>query len=491
MVMRWEEVIALAVPGTARVAAATPDPAHADQTALLLQSAAVHAVARRAGAPAAQATTSLPAPCPPETAPVLRGRHWIQGERPPIGAFLRQLAERGVVADPATTPALLMAMADTPALRWYVNVIGEAGRWIAAQRDDWAFAAGGPLAPGQPASADDRVWREGTTTERITWLAHRCQTDPAVALAVARTALTGRGERADLRAQVIEVLASTPGPLDPAEREALLEAARADRSQQVREAARDALVQVGSLPLRARAEQYAARYLTLTSGRRGATIELALPARPSEEEAADGVSSPTALRQYAWQPWLGALPLAWWQERAGGATPRTLVAATIRGSAAGPDAQTAVRAAWAWRVQLDGDAEWAAALAEADADLARSVAAHLRPPDAERLGVAALRGGDPGMQLLAAIPQPWPGRLLDAFMQALPTLIADRAVSTWSTPLAAVAEHGDPRALALLPTAVDATPSAIGHLNRAREHLAWRAQLTTALDALTRAERSA
>ena len=475
MVMGWDELLAAAVPGTARRSGGG---AGEDHTAAVLDAAAIHAVLRRAGR---EPEPAVPAqsPMPPEPRPVLPGRHWVDGDRDPIDLYLQMLGERGIVAAPEAVATLLMELWNHPELRRWLPVLGVAGPWLAEHRDIWAFARAG-------SEDDDVAWREGNARDRTEWFRLHCERDSELAATLLADVLTGRGTRPELRADLITAFATSPGPLPASEREAVLECGLDDRAPSVRAATVDGLIGISAPAYVARTVERAERWITIEppTRRAPATITVAIPPDLTDEDHRDGIAPHQPRSRDPQHAWLAALPLSWWQQRSGGLAPHLLVGADIEGIA-----PLDLRAAWARRAAADVASDWAYALAASNWHLGAQVAHALQPGDADALGREALGHGDDGLAFLAALPHPWPPRLLGAFLRRLPTFAEQRR--RWMPIVERIGREADLRAAALLPDDVVGGPQATGTLNRARATLDWRSRLTSALDALDRAERSA
>ena len=173
-------VTALAGPAGAHAAVlGTGDPA-----GLVLDAAALLTAARRAGLHARP--TPLPGAAPPDLAPELSPvassvvASDVCGDNPALLAdLLGAAAAAGFRAAAPVLPALLDAAVRNRSLQPAVRaVLGERGRWLAAQRADWQRVAG---AAADPAPDDLMVWQTGRSGERRSWLAALRHADPAAA----------------------------------------------------------------------------------------------------------------------------------------------------------------------------------------------------------------------------------------------------------------------------------------------------------------------
>lgn len=147
----------------------------------LLRVAALSANYLRAGTePAALALPDLP-PCPPETQPYASGsgvkllRDMLNDPLPGTGLLallLEKLRTKSVVIPPGLLIPLLTTAATaktTAVVEPIAELIGERGRWLAAQNPDWAIVLPADL---------DALWENGTKDEREAVLSHLRQTDP-------------------------------------------------------------------------------------------------------------------------------------------------------------------------------------------------------------------------------------------------------------------------------------------------------------------------
>jgi hypothetical protein len=278
----------------------------------LLRAAGVLAVVQTAGEFGQAWTAPLPTPAPAET-------QAIAPDEPLLGWLLREgvprvqhellavLAARGQVLPGAWLPAALELGRRSTALRAPVAaVLGARGAWLAAQRDDWRWAA-------STAAADDgeAAWTEGTLVQRSAWLQRERGRAPAAErerLAAALPELP-----ANERAELVSTLAMGLSDAD----ETLLDTLLQDRSREVRQTAA-ALLQ--RLPGSAYAARAIATIEALLKQERvllrkrwliepPATVPVTDPARPKHE----------ALGERAWWLYMAArqVPLAWWPQHLG------------------------------------------------------------------------------------------------------------------------------------------------------------------------------
>jgi hypothetical protein len=198
-----------------------------------------------------------------------------------------------------------------PSLR---GVLGRRGVWLAAQNEDWAYAASTP----GPELPDDDVWLHGSLDQRRLYLSALRGRDAARARELVAAALGE--ETARERAAWIECLV-TGLTLDDQD---LLETALTDRSKEVRQTAARLLV---SLPGSRYADRMAQHLQSCLKAEkkllRGAVVTVEAPAAFVPAWKADGLEANRPkghrLGDRAW--WLYQLvrsaPLAWWESQTG------------------------------------------------------------------------------------------------------------------------------------------------------------------------------
>ena len=295
---------------------------HGDSAAAgVLRAAAVLATCGLAGAQGRAWAEPLPAGAPNDVLPalsdgsVLAAVSWALHEGPTRLQYevCIALARTRWRLPPLLLPQALELGRRSLALRpFLVPVIGERGLWLAAQRDDWRYAAG----VGSDALEEAR-WNDGSFEQRREFLSRERATHPPAArerLALSLDELPAK-ERADL----VGVLVDGLGPDD----EPLLDSLRADRSREVRQAACALLLR---LPVAAHPRRAIARVESLLKPERVLLRKRWLidapdvvgsdwkadnvdPARPKHE----------SLGERAW--WLYQLvrqvPLGWWTQHTG------------------------------------------------------------------------------------------------------------------------------------------------------------------------------
>lgn len=235
----------------------TPATVQAVQTALqqpapstaaqVLRASAVAAVLERAGwVPGSQIQLTAPLAAPAMPA--------AESRRAPDDVQLESLVDAIITDGPQDQLAATFAMLDSAGLRlphgllvaalnqgrqstelreWLLPVLGERGRWLAAQNPQWAYAAG-----VQEMADAEQIWQEGSIAQRVSLLQSERGSDPAKA-------------RARLEASLKELNARERAPMVAAlhtglsmDDEPLLERLLADRSKEVRENAAQLLTRL-------------------------------------------------------------------------------------------------------------------------------------------------------------------------------------------------------------------------------------------------------
>jgi hypothetical protein len=470
-----------------------------DQADALLEAAALHVAARRAGVLPVRGVVAPP-PMEPDGSPELPPR---------AGQMLRQaMKDSGLLADLLTVaadggyrvpaqllPSLLDAASRTVALRPALRAtLGSRGRWLAAHRADWGRVAdlsAGAGGAGNDAADDPRGWETGSRAERIAYLTALREHDP-----LAGRELLAAGwsrETAEERAQLLAVLSSGLSPAD----EEFLEAALDDRSAAVRSAARRLLARLPRSAFRLRTAARAAAVLRLASDGRRRWLEATLPdSPPGPELARDGIlGSPpgTTVGARAWlltQLIEAAQVEDWTRRLAMGA--REIVSLEIRlapdpgeDAAARPDdaagkgkratggLSVEVHAGWRRAAMRQGDAEWAMALLAGDGPLLapawpeaawvgnHELAALLRPADRASLAAGFFtrltraardlegtkwgsRASTTTITELTAWPGPWPDALADYLLARVAVSLSAQGAARTLQPLVSAAARNIP-----------------------------------------------
>lgn len=329
----WTPLLATAMVGTERQSSAQPHwPGAIGQSiddAMAQAADAPTALLRASGMLAACSLAGLqgvPSPLPasitqaePDTLPALQA--WPDGQLPHLITWALQegpprlhhqiclaLAGAGYRLPPRLLPAALDLGRRSVALRPVLApVLGERGRWLASQREDWRYAV------GVSASAPEETrWTDGSLEQRRAFLAAERATQPEQARQRLAQALAelGAKERADL----VGVLADQLSLQD----EPLLDGLRTDRSREVRASALELLLR---LPEAAHPRRAADRMAPLVRHERALLRKrwvIDAPEAVGADWKADNLDTPRpqheALGERAW--WLYQLvrqvPLGWW-----------------------------------------------------------------------------------------------------------------------------------------------------------------------------------
>jgi len=420
--MKFPDYVQVALLGTGRQA---PPAAHgdgplarwlgrldsSDREAALLSGAALAAGHERAGRLAARDTGPTPEACPKETHPWAGEsagallRRLLGGEHPNLlPEWLALAASAGRLAPPELLPGLLDAgAADSGQQEPLLPVLGERGRWLAAQHPAWAWVRGAAV-------LDEAVWHTGAPEARRAFLRRLRAEQPARAAGL--LAATWPQEAAEDRSWIAAALESGLGPDD----EAFLEAALDDRRKEVRRLAAGLLARLPGSALGRRMAERTRPLLRLAPGPAGArrkteaqgpaVIEATLPPACDRALLRDGVEPkpPPGIGEKAW--WLiqmiEATPLGTWSD-AWVLTPAEVLAAAATGEWA-----KELLEGWARAAVRQGDAAWAAelfsaALAAPRADLLEPLLAALPGPEREaRLTPLLAAGTDDARRLLGA-----------------------------------------------------------------------------------------
>lgn len=470
----WDGVVAAALLGTARggidpdrlpralaeplrrLPSAGPD----DAAARLLDVAALATVYRRAG------MRSTGAPAAPQPPPAERGRRASEpaqqrlavllatNETDLLALWLGTAAERGLLPAPRLLPRLLdLAARSRPLAGPVAAAVGERGRWLAVQREDWARAlrvtgSGEGQAPGDGGStragaaapdADlragtgtgDEVWRLGSADQRLAWLRELRRCDPGAARDL--LAAGWSAEAPDQRGRLLQVLDDGLTGAD----EPLLQRCLGDRRGEVRGVAAELLRR---LPDSAFARRAAARALAAVRVERHLLrrqLVVDPPRRHDKELAADQIPAPparpdpTTAGPAAWLLLhvVAAAPLHAWVP-ALATTPAELVGLDVADGR-----RDVLWQGWARAVRRERDAGWASALLgvavprtpEAVAAVAELIGL-LTPADQVRQVPALL--ADPQLPLVSvldAVAAPWPAPVADAALRWLARHDARRA----------------------------------------------------------------
>lgn len=248
------------VAASAAVAALLPDASAAAATPVnreqrLLWQAGSEALYRSAGR--LPERLPLPPPAAPETWAELPAalRRWLSLSRllelEAIAPWMVERLRAHRHRLPAELLPTVLAEPRTRAIWW--PVLGERGRWLAAQHPDWQAALRKLANPDQAlddATERQRIFDEASLPDRCAALTRQRHIDPALARQWLAAALPA--EKAEPRLALVQTLTHQLSADD----EPLLESLLADRSQAVRQAAAGLLAR---LPTSACAQRLAAR----------------------------------------------------------------------------------------------------------------------------------------------------------------------------------------------------------------------------------------
>jgi hypothetical protein len=440
----WTDVLATALVGTARSGGRAEE---------VLDAAAGQALRRRAGLPL------VPAPEPGEPSPAednpvvgpaaaarvddLLAVDSVTRSSGPVrdaAGRLQLLAEWLDAASAARRrlpPELAPALLDTgrrhPELRPLIGpVAGRLAGWLATQRPDWSYAAGGqPDGPPDESTVDGnedavRTWELGSTAQRLGYLRRLRRREPDGARALLEAAWDA--EPPEERAALLGALHIGLSTAD----ESTVERALDDRHRQVRDAALELL---DALPDSGYARRMVERARACVDLSGTGRIGISPPAECDRSMRRDGIAP---------RPPAGTGARAWWLEEILARTPLGAwpEPAVFLGRGMSEEWVDTVRRGLARAAASQRDGGWAAALVDAVTaelavrghpadrqllaallaalpadDLATRAAAGLR----EGLGSAAAVGVE---QMLALCPRPWPPALADAVLAALDERLA-------------------------------------------------------------------
>lgn len=332
--MSLDTLLSAAMAGTNGLMAdtdAAPEPwgivtAPSPERALLLRAGAwtVYTQAGRLSAPAPPVPAPAPddrhPPCGPAVTALLRRLLDQAGSPAIIAEAFRVMATHQLRLPHAMLPDLL-SHATAAVREAALPVIGTRGVWLAAQREDWAWAAGARTddAPWDETSALT-AWDEGAWPERLAALVAAHRHAPAVARTWLAAALPK--EKPDQRVKLLEAIAATLGPDDAP----FLEGCLGDRSAQVRAQAVRLLLR---LPASAMATRLAERAEALLTGASLETLTLTPPESWPKAWEREGLTEqgPSGLGPRGWWLWqaLSLVPPTHWEQRLA-TTPEALIA---------------------------------------------------------------------------------------------------------------------------------------------------------------------
>lgn len=377
----------------------------------LLRTAAVLAACGLASAQGAGWTAELPAPAANDALPAPgRGavfdalRHAVSdGTARLQHEAMLILARAGLRLPELLLPqALDLGRRSIPLRAPLLPALGQRGLWLAAQRDEWAYAAGST----EPDDGEAQ-WTDGTLEQRRAWLARTRAANPTVGRERLQATLPELPARE--RAELAAALATGLSEAD----ESLLDTLRADRARDVRQTALQFLLRLPGAAHPQRAIARLAPLVVLERGLLRKRWQVDAPHAAGDDWKADQLDAirPTneSLGERGW--WLYQLvrqvPLAWWHERLG------LNPAELLAWAAGTDWAEALLRGWRDVLFTVPDDDWCDALLaqwpKALRDNPAQVLALLSPARRERHLLKQLQGGGHELaltvsQILAACP---------------------------------------------------------------------------------------
>ena len=353
----------------------------ASSAAQVLRASAVAAVLERTGwVPGSQIQLKAPLTAPAMPAP--------ESRRAPDDAKLESLIEAIITEGPQDMLAPSLAFLDQAGQRlphgllvsalnqgrqstelreWLLPVLGERGRWLAAQNPQWAYAAG-----VQETANPEQIWQEGSVAQRVSLLEAERETDPAKARARLETSLKelNAKERAPMVAALHAGLSMDDEPL--------LEKLLADRSKEVRENAAQLLTR---LPDSAHSQRMTAWLQAMLSRDDKGEWQIEPPEQGNKDWERDGIALqlPTYVKgERAW--WLQQLvmlaPIDFWRQ-ALDKSPVQLWDWSRRS-----DWKSALRQGWLRALDTQHDLRWLPLLQSMESD---SRAQALLPPLLEQL----------------------------------------------------------------------------------------------------------
>ncbi|MEF9963485.1 MAG: DUF5691 domain-containing protein [Comamonas sp.] len=396
----------------------------------VLRATAVAAVLERAGwqpgaAQPQRAAAAIAASVPPpaeESRPAPQGEpllgllgEVLQGNAPELLALaLASLDEAGQrLPYPLLVAALHQGRQSVELRQWLTPVLGERGRWLAAQNPQWAYAHG-----VQETADAEQIWQEGSLEQRVALLQQQRDTDPAAARARLEASLKELSARE--RAPMVQSLARGLSADD----EALLEKLLGDRSKDVRESAASLL---SCLPQSPHSQRMGAWLQAMLSQDAKGEWQIEPPEEGNKDWERDGVTllPPAYIKgQRAW--WLQQLvaltPLDFWQQQLG-KTPEQLWEWSRRS-----DWKTALRQGWLTALRAQRNVRWL--------PLIQSMESDSRSSDVLPLLMAELSAAERETQWLVQL-QAKLGK--SAFIDAIqrideamgPTDLLSPAISSW------------------------------------------------------------
>lgn len=280
--------------------------------AALLEAAAAISLHQRVGQQPEQHQGLSPAPCSPDERPCCSAQaarlleQMLQGKYPQaLPEWLDLAARRGQRVAEMQLPQLLNLGRQNRDLRASIlPVLGQRGRWLAAQNSDWSYAV-------EVVAETD--WETGAQAARLQYLQDLRAQDPTRARDLLAT--TWSKEPASDRTQFLQTFQVGLSLAD----EPFLEKALCDRSKEVRLIAADLLARLPQSRLCQHMASRVRHFITLTPGP-PLTLTVQLPESLDSALIQDGINlkpGPTASNKLGEKGWwllqiVGATPLTLW-----------------------------------------------------------------------------------------------------------------------------------------------------------------------------------
>ncbi|GAB4110677.1 MAG: DUF5691 domain-containing protein [Roseiflexaceae bacterium] len=452
----WEELVTTALLGTERRQASWQHApgdlqplleqltAVSDPAQRLLQAALLTMIYRQAGfvPVAVQEAGGMPKAadrCPADTQPACSaqaGRHleaMLQGQfREVLPEWLAALSQRGLRVPAAQLAGLLgLAKQHDRIQQWLPHVLGERGRWLAAQNPEWQHLATLDL-PSDQTTLNAR-WELGSQSERVALLRALRHAHPAQARDLLQQ--TWPTEKADQRSEFLELFADQLSIDDEPWLETILD----DRSERVRTIAQRLLAQIPTSRLVGRMIERLRPLLQWTPpehgrllgllGRSPAKLIITLPQGRDTAMQRDGISAKPRTSRYGERAWVFAqmlvlVPPSVWS-RLWNAAPNVILQAEISGEWHDMVIEGLFDAA-----RAHADQDWLIALAEYAQHEATPISpamiiASLPATYADSYALALLRttthlaGDSPALTMLRNLPGPWSQQLSEVVLRLI------------------------------------------------------------------------
>lgn len=411
-------------------------PTPADAATGVLDASAVYAVARRAGLETLRDVPARRPAAPPEERaevgrafsstllavlgdPTNRGSQspWTRARAAVIAEALGWVEQADSRLPHRLLVPILSALAEQPGvLAESADVLGQRGRWLAAQVPAWAALLAGP-----PERSGPQAWELGSTEERLAELRRVRRADPDAGRALLAAS---RGDSAQVRAAFVGVLAEDVQAAD----EELLASFAKDRSAHVAAAAADALLRLGGSGMVLALMDLARHHLHVRAGMLGRRLAAEFPgegALPAPLGRRSWTSSPGESRLNAV---VAGVPPQHWPDLVGATAAELLTMSRASGRLNLVPGLTDAALRW-------HDPELAKALLKVGA-LNPALLGVVEPEARAPLGRDLLRllNGPALAEAIEAWPQPWSednGRLLAAAAIEYTKRKPDLAVPAW------------------------------------------------------------